>query len=170
MIRDAVPEDMPAILEIYNNEIMNATTVYAYEPQTLEQRMQWFEKKKSAGFPIIVDESKGELRGFAAYGPFRDFPAYKYTVEHLVYIAKPYRQLQLGTLLITELLKLASRQGMSVMVGAIDSENIPSIKIHEKLGFTYAGKIHKAGYKFGKWLDLCFYEYMLSGPEMPIEH
>lgn len=169
MIRDAQAADMQAIMDIYNEEILTATTVYAYQKQTLDQRMEWFENKLAAGFPVIVDVTDGVLRGFASYGPFRAFPAYKYTVEHLVYVAKPYRQLQLGTLLITELLKLATRQGMAMMVGAIDSANVPSIKAHEKLGFAYAGTIHRAGYKFGKWLDLNFYEYTLNGPDMPVE-
>lgn len=55
------------------------------------------------------------------------------------------------------------------MVAGIDSSNAGSILLHETLGFVYSGTIRKAGYKFGKWLDLIFYQYELQGPETPTE-
>ena len=40
--------------------------------------------------------------------------------------------------------------------------------MHERFGFTFAGKIVKAGYKFGRWLDLVFYQKLLDGPKQPV--
>lgn len=41
--------------------------------------------------------------------------------------------------------------------------------MHEKIGFKYSGIVTKAGFKFGKWLDLVFYQLNLTGPKMPSE-
>ncbi|GIM47978.1 N-acetyltransferase [Collibacillus ludicampi] len=168
MIRFAREEDLEGILEIYNDAILNTTAVYAYKPHTLENRKQWFLKKKQEGYPIIVYDDSS-IAGFATYGPFRAWPAYKYTIEHSVYVHKDYRNKGVGKLLVQEIIRLANKQNYATLVAGIDSTNVASIKLHEGLGFTFAGTIRKAGFKFGKWLDLSFYQKELVGPKMPTE-
>jgi phosphinothricin acetyltransferase len=68
-----------------------------------------------------------------------------------------------------EIIKIADEREYATMVAGIDSENIISIKLHEKLGFEFSGVIKKAGFKFGKWLDLAFYQMELTGPKVPLE-
>ncbi|MDN6570568.1 MAG: N-acetyltransferase family protein, partial [Staphylococcus equorum] len=84
MIRHAVQSDLPNILDIYNDAILNTTAVYTYKPQTLESREAWFEKKSDNNEPVIVYEEQGEAIGFATYGSFRDWPAYQYSIEHSI--------------------------------------------------------------------------------------
>src|SRR5690606_23717393 len=86
IIRNATENDLPAILEIYNRAILHTTTVYDYEPHTIEMRERWFEDKHRNGFPILVAEQDGDVSGFASYGPFRTWAAYRYTAEHSVYV------------------------------------------------------------------------------------
>lgn len=64
---------------------------------------------------------------------------------------------------------MATEQQYHVMVGGIDSSNTASIALHEKLGFEPAGVIRHAGFKFGRWLDLAFYQRLLDGPENPVD-
>jgi L-amino acid N-acyltransferase YncA len=56
-----------------------------------------------------------------------------------------------------------------VLVGGIDIANTTSVAMHQRLGFTHAGTIRQAAYKFGRWLDLGFYELILETPAMPVE-
>jgi len=56
-----------------------------------------------------------------------------------------------------------------VMVGGIDLANEASIALHERLGFEPAGVIREAAYKFGRWLDLAFYQKILATPLQPTE-
>jgi phosphinothricin acetyltransferase len=169
MIRYAEHGDLTAILEIYNEAIVNTTAVYDYKPHTLADRTSWYEKKISDGFPVLVFEENNVVVGFATFGPFRAWPAYKYTIEHSVYVHKSHRGKHLGTALLQELIAIANTRGYSTMVAGIDASNEGSKLMHEKLGFIPSGIIRKAGYKFGKWLDLAFYQYQLQGPETPIE-
>lgn len=168
MIRYATDSDLPAILEIYNDAILNTTAIYAYKPFTLEDRKLWYEQKLRDGFPLLVFEEGGCVAGYATYGPFRAYPAYKYTVEHSVYVHKNCRGRHIGLALMRELMKLAET-GYKTMVAGIDAANAGSISMHKQLGFCECGTIKSAGYKFGQWLDLVFYAYHFPGPESPAE-
>ena len=169
MIRQATAADIPIILEIFNDNIVNSTAIYMYKEQTLQQRMEWFEKKQQAGEPLFVYIENDDVAGYATYGPFRAYPAYQYTVEHSVYVHKNHYKKGIASKLMSELIEYATKQEVKTMVGCIDKDNEPSIRIHEKLGFTYSGTIRNAGYKFNRWLDLVFYQLDLQGPSQPKE-
>lgn len=169
MIRQAVVNDMNKIMEIYNDAILNTTAVYTYKAQTIEERLWWFQKKKEENYPVLVNEENNLVTGFATYGLFRPHPAYKYTVEHSVYVHKDYRQHGIGSALVKEIIKIAGEREYKTVVAGINASNKSSIAMHEKLGFKYSGTIKKAGFKFGQWLDLAFYQLELSGPRNPID-
>jgi L-amino acid N-acyltransferase len=170
MIRRATAADVETILEIFNDNIVNSTAIYMYKEQTLEQRMAWFEAKQQAGEPLFVFEENGEVAGYATYGTFRPYPAYQYTVEHSVYVHKNHYKKGIASQLMHALIDYARTHEVKTMVAGIDKENEASLRIHEKLGFTYSGTIRNAGYKFGRWLDLVFYQLDLEGPQDPQEN
>lgn len=164
MIREATEKDIEAILDIYNEAILKTTAVYDYEPYTYQNRKQWFEEKRAANLPVIVFENQGEVIGFATYGPFRDRPAYQYTIEHSVYVKEKSGGKGVGSILLKDIIEIAKKNGFKTMVAGIDATNIGSIKLHKKCGFEYAGTIKNSGYKFNQWLDLAFYQLELPGP------
>ena len=47
------------------------------------------------------------------------------------------------------------------LIGVIDSENLPSIELHRKCGYEYAGTVREAGRKFGRWLSIVYYQKIL---------
>jgi L-amino acid N-acyltransferase YncA len=159
-----------AILDIFNDAIVNSTALYDYRPRESESMASWFQAKQALGAPVIgaVDES-GQLLGFASYGTFRAFPAYKYTVEHSVYVRKDHRRRGIGEALLRRLVEEAQRCELHVMVGAIDMANRASIALHERLGFTHSGTIRQAGFKFGRWLDVGFWQLTLDTPVQPVD-
>lgn len=169
MIREATEKDIKDILEIYNHAIINTTAVYTYKSQTLEEKMQWYEEKKKSGCPLFVYEEDNKVAGFATFGSFRDWPAYKYSIEHSVYVNNEYRRKGIATQLMKKLIDAANEMGYKTMVAGIDADNEESIKLHEKLGFTHCGTVTKVGYKFGRWLNLAFYQIDLTGPKNPVE-
>lgn len=159
-----------AILEIFNDAILNSTALYDYRARSMDNMRAWFEVKTAGAFPVIgVEDSDGTLLGFASYGTFRAWPAYKYTVEHSIYVHPTYRGLGLGKLLLPAIIKRARSHDVHVMVGGIDAENQASIALHERFGFTLAGTIRQAGFKFGRWLDLAFYQLTLDTPTDPVD-
>ncbi|PFI97564.1 N-acetyltransferase [Bacillus cereus] len=169
MIREAMKKDVTFILDIYNDAILNSTAVYAYKPVTLENRIDWYEQKKADGYPILVYELDNKVVGFATFGPFKAWPAYKYSVEHSVYVDREYRKNGIGSFLMEELITIAKEREYMTLIAGIDAENEKSIAMHKNFGFVYSGTIKKAGYKFNGWLDLAFYQLELNGPGNPIE-
>ncbi|QTD46001.1 GNAT family N-acetyltransferase [Ottowia testudinis] len=160
----------PAILDILNHAIVTSTALYDYQPRPLASMRAWFDAKASGGFPVIgAVDARGTLLGFASYGTWRAFPAYKYSVEHSVYVREDQRGQGLARRLMQALINAARAQGKHVMVGAIDTANAGSIALHEKLGFTPAGTVRQAGFKFGRWLDVAFYQLILDTPAEPLD-
>jgi len=157
-----------AILAIFNDAILNSTALYDYKPRTHEMMDAWFEIKAKGKYPVIgVENDSGELMGFGSYGTFRAFPAYKYTVEHSIYVDARFRGQGIGKRLLREIITAAQQQDYHVLVGAIDSSNSVSIRLHQALGFTPCGTIRQAGFKFNCWLDLVFYQLLLPTPAEP---
>ncbi len=159
-----------AILDILNEAIVNSTALYDYVPRPPNAMTTWFATKRANGFPVVgvVDEA-GVLLGFASWGTFRAYPAYKYTVEHSIYVHHQHRGRGLAKLLMQEILRRAKDADVHVLVGCIDASNAGSIALHERMGFVHAGTIKEVGFKFGKWLDAAFYQLNLQSPASPVD-
>ncbi|MDD2841604.1 MAG: GNAT family N-acetyltransferase [Tolumonas sp.] len=159
-----------AILAIFNDAILHSTALYDYQARTMDNMVSWFKNKELGHYPVIgIENESGELMGFASYGSFRAYPANKYTLEHSVYVAAPFRGQGIAQTLMQHLIELAQAQNYHTLIGSIDASNQGSIALHEKLGFTHAGTIRHAGFKFGDWLDLAFYQLLLPTPLQPID-
>jgi L-amino acid N-acyltransferase len=157
-----------AILDIFNDAILTSTALYDYQARTPASMVGWFAAKRAGNYPVIGAVSEaGVLMGFASFGTFRAWPAYKYTVEHSIYIEKSYRKRGLGRVLLEAIEKAAIARDVHVLVGGIDAQNAASIRLHEQCGFVHAGTIREAGFKFGRWLDLAFYQKILVSPDSP---
>ena len=158
------------ILAIFNDAIVNSTALYDYKPRTSQMMITWFDAKAKGKFPVIgMENDAGDLIGFASYGTFRVWPAYKYSIEHSVYVDARFRGQGIGQRLLHEIINAAQEQNYHLMVGVIDAANSVSIRLHEKLGFVHCGTIRHAGFKFGRWLDVVFYQLILSTPTDPID-
>ena len=156
------------ILDIFNDAILNSTALYEYQPRTLETIEAWFSMKKAGGFPVIgLLDSSGTLLGFASYGAFRPQPAYKYTVEHSVYVHTAFRGRGYGRVLLDALVSSARVDDRHALIGVIGAENEASRRLHESLGFHRVATLPQVGFKFGRWLDAVMYQLTLQTPAHP---
>lgn len=160
-IRPYSIEDTRAILDIINYNIETSTALYDYHPRSLAQQTAILEDKLTKGFPIIVATTDEKVVGFGYYSEFRFREAYKFTVEHSVYVDKDFHGKRIGKLLMESLIDLARKQNLHTMIAVIDSENQSSIEFHEKFGFKTVGIIKESGYKFDRWLHSVFMQVLL---------
>ena len=168
-IRLAAEGDLEDILRIYNQAIEKTTAVFEYRPHTIEMRREWFRAKRAASLPVLVATESGAVQGFASYGPFRAWPAYKYSVELSVYVDEGARGRGIGSALVQGVISDARARDLHVIMAGITSDNVVSLRLHEKLGFTEVAHIPEVGYKFGRWLDLKFLQIVLDGPRQPTD-
>lgn len=152
------------ILAIINDAIVNTAAFWEYVPRPPESMVAWFDQKERGGYPVLgaLDDAD-VLLGFATYGPFRDRAAYKYSVEHSVYTHRDHRGRGVGRALLSALLERAEQQGYHTVVGGIEASNVASIQLHRALGFVHCGTVRESGYKFDRWMDMAFYQKLLSG-------
>lgn len=162
IIRDATMDDADAIRAIYNDAVLNTTAVFDYTAREPQAQRDWLQMKTAQNLPVLVAEDAGSVLGYASYGPFRPWPAYLYTVENAIYIAPQSRGKGVGAQLLAPLLQIAKERGLRTMIAGITADNAASLRLHEKLGYSQAGVIREAGWKFERWLDLVFLQRMLQ--------
>ena len=160
-VRHANENDLPAILAIYNDIILNTTAVWQYDPHTLEMRQEWFAIKRELGHPVFVATEQDKIIGFSTFGPFRQWQGCRYTVENSVYVAAESRGKGISKLLMPPLINAARELNMHAIVAGIEASNEVSISLHEKFGFTEVAHFKEVGHKFGQWMDLKFLELIL---------
>lgn len=161
-IRRADEKDVPGMLAIYNDIILNTTAVWHNEPHSLQMREEWFAVKKEQGFPVFIAELEERVIGFSTFGSFRPWPGYRYTVENSVYVTASNRGFGVGRLLMAPLVEEASAMQMHAIVAGIEASNEASIRLHQNFGFKEVAHFREIGYKFGRWLDLKFLQLLLS--------
>lgn len=166
-IRPATEADLPAILDIYNEVIANSTAAYVFAPHTLEMRQEWFDDLTEAGWPVIVSEENGIITGFGNISTFRSKPGYRYTGEHTLHVHTDHRGKGIGRALLHALITVAHRIELRTLVGAIDSENTISLRLHAECGFVETARMPQVAWKFGRWLDLVMMQLVLPGPKTP---
>ena len=163
-IRPAVEADLPAILEIYNDAVLNSTAIWIETPADLDNRRAWLAARMASGFPVLVAEGApeaGGVVGFGSFGEFRAFEGFRYTVEHSIYVTEEAKGRGIGRMLLRALIEEARKSGKRVMVGAIDATNYASLALHEHMGFEETGRMPGVGEKFGRRLDMVLVQLML---------
>ncbi|MDZ5604493.1 N-acetyltransferase family protein [Pseudomonas sp. RP23018S] len=166
-LRHAVSDDLPGILAIYNDAVLNTLAIWNEAPVDLANRQAWFEARRQQGYPILVAVDDTGVVGYASFGDWRPFEGFRLTVEHSVYIRQDQRGKGLAPRLMGELIERARACGKHVMVAAIESGNTASIRLHERLGFVVSGQMAQVGVKFGRWLDLTFMQLQLDAQPIP---
>lgn len=156
-VRDAVAEDMPAIAAIYGCEVETGVATFEEEapsPDELERRRQGI---VAMGLPYIVATTDGQVAGYCYASSYRPRPAYRYTVENTVYVARSARGRGVAEVLLRGLVERCEAAGRRQMMAVIaitgDPAESPSVALHAKLGFRRVGTVEGAGFKLGRWVD-----------------
>lgn len=162
LIRSATQTDMPAILEIYNDAVMNTTAIWNEHLSDLEGRKDWWRQRVESGFPVLTAQLSGRCVGYATYGHFRPNHGYKHSRELSIYVAATERGNGIATKLMQALEQHARDNAVHVLVGGIEATNTASIALHEKHGFRKVAHLEQVGRKFDRWLDLVLMQKVLD--------
>lgn len=162
MIREASAEDSQAIADIYAHYINNTVITFEEQPVTAEDFVDRIKRVQAAGFSWLVAEEKGEIIGFAYSTKWRERSAYRHTAEVSVYLANGITSRGWGTKLYEVLFSTLRAQSIHIAIGGIALPNDASIALHEKFGMKKVAHFKEVGYKFGRWLDVAYWQVQLS--------
>jgi len=156
-IRAATENDFPAITAIYAWNVAHGTGTFALEASSEAEMLASFQAVRKLRLPYLVAVEGGKILGYAYAAPFRTRPAYKYVAEDSIYLAPEAIGRGLGKALLLKLMDLCAERGLYSLIAVIgDSDNLASIGVHKACGFEYTGHLPRAGFKFGRWLDVVF--------------
>ncbi|MEO7309565.1 MAG: N-acetyltransferase family protein [Chitinophagaceae bacterium] len=161
LIRAAEPCDLMVILDLMNDAILNSTAIYDYNIRTKAFIEDWFAKKEQDKLPVLVYEIDHTAVAFATYGSFRPREAYQFSVEHSIYVQQVHQGKGIGKKLLEALISEAKAGGFHTMIAGIDATNQASCVFHQKNGFVQVGIFKEVGFKFDRWLDLVFMQFIL---------
>jgi L-amino acid N-acyltransferase YncA len=169
-IRDATFQDAAIIADIYNPYILNTVITFEETPVTQEEILARIEGVKALGYPYLVMEQDNEVVGYAYANLWRTRAAYRHTVETSIYLDQNSAGKGLGTTLYQALLDRLKIMDIHVILGGITLPNPVSVRLHEKLGFKKVAHFTQVGYKFGRWLDVGFWELVISNQKSGIRN
>lgn len=167
-IRTACLADIPAILAIYSHYVRNTVVTFEEHVPTEEAfaaKMQGILQR----YPYLVLEKDDKLVGYAYASAYREKSAYRWDVELTIYIAPEETGHGAGRVLYQTLLELLSLQRYRNAYACLTYPNLPSQKMHLRLGFAECGHFLGSGYKFGQWLDDVWLAKALQAEDSPLE-
>jgi phosphinothricin acetyltransferase len=153
-VRGARRDDIPHLTAIYAHYVLHGLASFELDPPDTAEMARRHENVTVLGLPYLVAELAGRVAGYAYATPYRARPAYRFTVEDSIYVHHDCAGQGVGGALLASLIQACTAAGCRQMVAVIgDSENWPSIKLHEKFGFARVGLLPAVGWKFNRWVD-----------------
>ena len=161
VIRPAGEQDAAALCEIYNHYIANTFITFEEDLLSETEMSQRQKNVQAAGLPWLVAEDQGAVIGYAYGNTWKERSAYRHTVEVTVYLAQPSISLGAGSKLYSALFGALKKSSVHIAIGGIALPNETSIALHEKMGMKKVAHFNEVGYKFGKWIDVGYWQATL---------
>ena len=161
-LRPALPDDAAAIAAIYNHYILTTTVSFEELPVDAVDIAQRMAGVVAAGLPYLVAQEEDTVIGYAYATAWRARPAYRHSVETSIYINAAAHGRGAGSALYRLLLTELTARGLHLAIGGITQPNQASVALHEKFGFEKVAHFRQVGRKFGRWIDVAYWERKLG--------
>jgi phosphinothricin acetyltransferase len=158
--RGATATDAAQICDIYNHYVRETVVTFEESP-VIEGDMAQRIADVTSRLPWLVWEADSKLLGYAYATPWKPRAAYRHAVESSIYLAPDATGRGLGSKLYSELIAVLRRQGLHCVIGGAALPNPASVALHEKFGFAKVAEFRQVGFKFGRWIDVAYWELLL---------
>lgn len=160
LIRPSRDADIDAITVIYRDHVLHGSGTFETEPPGAADIAARRADVLGKGLPWLVAQQEevngnGAVVGFAYCQWFKPRPAYRFSAEDSIYVARDAVGRGIGRMLLDALISDAEHAGVRSLIAVIgDSANAASIGVHRAAGFAHVGVLASCGFKFGRWLDV----------------
>jgi len=160
-IRNAAPGDIEALTSIYNHYVRESIATFEEQEISKEAMGSRVSGIVEASYPWLVAENEGSIIGYSYAAKWKDRLAYRFSVESTVYLDSRYVGLGVGTGLCRELLAAVRSKSIHAIMAGIALPNEASVALHERLGFEKVAHFRQVGFKFGRWIDVGYWQLIL---------
>ncbi len=140
-VRDALLQDLPRIVEIYNSTVQSRMVTADTEPVSVESRVSWFHQHVPGSRPLWMVVEQNEVIGWVAIHSFYGRPAYQATAEISIYLDESFRGKGLGKKVLSKTEAACKDIGIKNLIGYIFAHNIPSVNLFLRSGFSEWGHL-----------------------------
>ena len=162
-IRIAEEKDLPALLDIYNDEVLHGISTLDLTPRTMAEWREWFAHHNVDNHPLLTAElENGKVAGYASLSDYREKEAYRSSVELSIYVARDCRGKGVASVLMETILDMARADDRThLVVSVITDGNEASQRLHDKFGFTFCGIVPEVGMKFDRYQNIRNYALLV---------
>jgi L-amino acid N-acyltransferase YncA len=165
-IRPAAATDGEALANIYNYYVANTAVTFEESPVAATDMEERLAEATRGTLPFLVAEAPDRVIGFAYATKWKGRCAYRFSVETTVYVAHGYWRRGVGAALYQQLIVALKDAGFHALIGGIALPNESSVALHEKFGFVPVARFREVGFKFGRWIDVGYWQLLLDSPAM----
>jgi phosphinothricin acetyltransferase len=163
VIRPSREDDLAAITAIYRHHVLHGVASFEDIPPGLDEMASRRREILAHELPYLIAERSRRVLGYSYASRYRTRSAYRFTLEDSVYVDATEVGRGVGRALLSTLVERCSELGFRQMVAVIGgSDQWPSIRLHEALGFTRSGLLPAIGFKFGSWVDIVLMQRALG--------
>lgn len=139
VFRDALIQDLAAIVDTYNATIPSRMVTADLEAATVESKLAWFRGHNPQTRPLWVVEYGGAYAGWISFTDFKSRHAYRKTAELGIYLEARFRGKGLGDKCLQYAIEKCPALQITSLTGFIFGHNEPSLKLFYKHGFERWG-------------------------------
>jgi len=161
-IRPAVDDDLSDIAAIYNHEVANSVVTFDLEPPTLAYWHERLAGNHPGDHLLVAVDGDGDVVGYSYSWSYRPRPAYNTTRETSVYLDPSVRGKGVGRKLYDALLDVLAESKVHSAVALVALPNPGSERLHVACGFEHVGTMREVGHKFDQWIDVAWYQKLLT--------
>ena len=154
-------EDFPVIKEIYDHYILNTFCTYHINEISIKDLKENILVGHSKYKSFLI-KSENVICGYCYLSQYKKRQAYDRTAELTIYLKNEFTGRGIGKFVLKKMDAIASNAGIKVLIGIISGENLVSQNLFEKCGYSKNGHLKEVGEKFGKIIDILFYQKILD--------
>lgn len=163
LVREVENHDVEGVTSIYNNYVQNSLSTFEEEPISFEEMKQRVSAVKDHALPWLVAVHRNDVVGYAYALPWKARSAYRFCAEVTVYVDNRRRSTGVGSELYQTLFRrLLDSSDIRVVVACLSLPNDVSVALHEKFGMKKVAHFSEVGFKFGKWVDVGYWQLHLE--------
>ncbi len=160
VIREAHAKDTGSILNIYNEGIEDRIATLETQTKDLQYMKDWFEQHIGR-YKVIVAEQDGQILGWSSLNQYNNRCTYAGVADLSVYIAREYRGMGIGSLLLAAIENLAIENDFHKIVLFTFPFNQLGQGLYRKKGYREVGTFKNQGILDGKYVDVMAMEKLL---------